>query len=57
MTIEELEGRHIEEALRLTAFNKAKAAKLLGLTRQALYRKIERYRLGPNAALTGNGHF
>ncbi len=57
MTIEELEGRHIEEALRLTAFNKAKAAKLLGLTRQALYRKIERYRLGPTAALTGNGHF
>jgi len=57
VTLEELESKHVENALQLTAFNKAKAAKLLGLTRQALYRKIERYRLASNALPAGNGHF
>ena len=57
ITLEELERKHIEEALRLTAFNKANAARLLGLTRQSLYRKIEHYELAPSALLTGDGHF
>ena len=55
MTLDELEKNHIQDALRLTAFNKARAAKLLGLTRQALYRKIERYCLAASAPATGNG--
>jgi len=54
-TLDELEKNHIQDALRLTAFNKARAAKLLGLTRQSLYRKIERYCLAASAPVTGNG--
>ncbi|HUT03176.1 MAG TPA: sigma-54 dependent transcriptional regulator [bacterium] len=53
----ELEKRHVEKALQLSAFNKAKAAKLLGLSRQALYRKIERYGLELERAVTGSGQF
>jgi len=53
--LSELERRHIEEALRLSAFNKARAAKLLGLSRQALYRKIERLGIELESVTSGNG--
>jgi PAS domain S-box-containing protein len=41
------EGREeILQALRKTAWNKAKAARLLGISRQTFYRKIKKYNIG-----------
>ena len=40
-----IEKNIIEKALQKTRFNKTKAAKLLNITRQALDRRIEKYRL------------
>ncbi|MCD6326069.1 sigma-54-dependent Fis family transcriptional regulator [bacterium] len=48
LKLADIEREHVERALQLSAFNIAKAAKLLGLTRQALYRKIERHGIGPD---------
>ncbi len=45
LTLEELEKRHILSVLKRTNNNKQKAAKLLGLSRQALYRKLKKYNL------------
>ena len=44
LTIQELEKRYIERVLRAVDGNKARAARLLGLDRRTLYRKLERYR-------------
>lgn len=43
--LHEMERRMIEEVLKKTGFNKQKAAKLLGISRNALYRKIRRYEI------------
>ncbi len=43
LTLDELERRYIERVLRAAGGNKTQAAKLLGLDRRTLYRKIERY--------------
>ena len=40
------EKRAIVEALRFTAGNKAKAARILGMHRTGLYQKLKRYKLG-----------
>ncbi|MBN1593373.1 MAG: sigma-54-dependent Fis family transcriptional regulator [Candidatus Coatesbacteria bacterium] len=45
VTLEKLERDHIAKALRMSAFNIAKAARLLGLTRQSLYRKMEHHQI------------
>jgi len=45
-TLEEAERRLIADALRRSAGNKNEAARALGIDRQRLYRKIEKYRLG-----------
>ncbi|MBL9162387.1 MAG: sigma-54-dependent Fis family transcriptional regulator [Planctomycetaceae bacterium] len=42
-TLAEMEREHIVKTLALTFFNRAAAARLLGVSRQALLRKIERY--------------
>ncbi len=42
-TLAELEREHLARTLQLTFFNRAAAARLLGISRQALLRKIERY--------------
>jgi transcriptional regulator with PAS, ATPase and Fis domain len=43
--IEELEVTSIKEALRRTRGNKVQASKLLGITRQGLDKKIQRYKI------------
>ena len=43
ITIEELERRYIERVLKAAGDNKTQAAKVLGLDRRTLYRKLERY--------------
>jgi DNA-binding NtrC family response regulator len=42
-TLAELEREHLVRTLELTFFNRAAAARLLGISRQALLRKMERY--------------
>jgi two-component system, NtrC family, response regulator HydG len=41
----ESESRDIMHALEKTAWNKARAARLLGLDRKTLYRKIWKYKI------------
>jgi len=43
-----MERRRIEEVLHRTDGNKAAAAKILGLSRRALYRRLERYGIKAN---------
>jgi two-component system response regulator HydG len=43
LTLQELEKRYIERVLKAVGDNKTRAAKLLGLDRRTLYRKLERY--------------
>ncbi len=42
MTLEDIEEKHIGEILKAAGHNKVKAAKMLGLTRPALYRKLKK---------------
>ncbi len=44
-TLEELEKRYIAKVLKMTSGNRSKAAKILGLSRRSLYRKLKRYGL------------
>ena len=46
LTLEEIEKRHIEKVLDITAGNRPKAAKILGVNVSTVYRKIEKYGLG-----------
>ncbi len=43
ITLDELERRYIERAMKLLAGNKSRAAELLGLDRRTLYRRLEKY--------------
>jgi two-component system response regulator AtoC len=43
LTLEELERRQIERAIRQHHGNKTRAAKALAIDRRTLYRKLERY--------------
>jgi len=43
MTLDEIEKKHIAEVLKAAGHNKLKAAKTLGLTRPALYRKLKKH--------------
>jgi two-component system response regulator HydG len=42
LTLQEVENRYIEQVLRATGGNKAQAARVLGMDRRTLYRKLER---------------
>jgi transcriptional regulator of acetoin/glycerol metabolism len=44
-TLDEVERATIERALREHSWNVTRAAQALGLTRQALYRRMEKFRL------------
>lgn len=46
LSLEEVERRYIEQVLALSGDNKSQAARLLGLDRRTLYRKLERYEQG-----------
>jgi len=48
LTLEELEKRYIERVLKAAQGNKTQAAKLLGVDRRTLYRKLERYEAASN---------
>jgi two-component system response regulator AtoC len=43
ITVDELERRHIGQVLNATQGNKTEAARILGLARKTLYRKLEQY--------------
>ena len=45
LTLEELEKRHIERVLEITAGNRPKAAEILGINVSTVYRKIEKYNI------------
>jgi DNA-binding protein Fis len=45
LTLAEVEKKHLVEVLKSVDFNKQKAARMLGITRPALYRKLKKYHL------------
>ncbi|HWP48012.1 MAG TPA: sigma-54 dependent transcriptional regulator [Candidatus Limnocylindrales bacterium] len=45
LSLEQVEKFAIEQALRVAGGNKSKAAEILGISRDSLYRKIKRYRI------------
>jgi DNA-binding NtrC family response regulator len=53
--LSEVEREHIVRALQRASGNKKKAATLLGVSRRALYRKLERLDLGTTIARRGKG--
>lgn len=54
-TVGVVERHYIEEALRLAEGNRTAAAELLGLSRQGLYAKLNRYGIDGEAAVGGAG--
>jgi DNA-binding NtrC family response regulator len=54
-TVGVVERHYIEAALELTAGNRTAAAEILGLSRQSLYAKLDRYDLAANDAETRAG--
>ena len=50
--LEEIERRYILHVLGSVGSNKTMAARILGLDRKTLYRKLRQYRLGSNEAIT-----
>jgi DNA-binding NtrC family response regulator len=49
-TLEAVEKKHIQRVLHLTAGNKLRAARILGIPRASLYRRIRRFGLEPGGA-------
>ena len=45
LTLAQVEKQHIMQALAHSNQNKAQAAQLLGITKQSLYRRLEKYEL------------
>lgn len=48
MTLKHIEQQRVEEALKSTNYNISKTAELLGISRGALYRRMEKYRIAEN---------
>lgn len=51
-SLQEMEKYHIRKALQVTGGNRAKAARMLGISRDTLYKKIEKYDIGAEQAQT-----
>jgi len=45
LSLEEIEKKHIQEVLRHSNYNKQQTARVLGITRPALYRKLKKFNL------------
>ncbi len=45
LSLEDMERRHLVEALEQADFNKTEAARLLGISRDTLYKKIKKYKV------------
>jgi DNA-binding NtrC family response regulator len=54
--LNELEREHIVEVLQQVNGNRMQAAKLLGISRRALYRRLERHRIVDKPAVHRLGH-
>ncbi|MFW6119058.1 MAG: sigma 54-interacting transcriptional regulator [Planctomycetota bacterium] len=54
-TLDQVEKEHIEKVLRRAGGNKKRAAQLLGISRQTLYTKIEKYDIRPADATLDDG--
>jgi len=54
--LQTMERDHILEVLRQVKGNRLKAAKVLGISRRALYRRLERHQLGEEAPRPAAGH-
>ena len=52
VSLDEIERRHIIATLRHTSWNKSKTARILGIERSTLDRKIRRYGLSPDGSST-----
>ncbi len=50
MSLEDLERRYIARVMEMVDFNKVAATKILGIDRSTLYRKLDRYKIGPKAS-------
>jgi len=48
ISMNDMQKRHIIEALERAGWNKAKASKLLGISRDTLYRKLQKYKITSN---------
>lgn len=48
MSLKEIEKKHIKDVLEYTGWNKSKAAKILGITRTTLRKKIKEYSILPD---------
>jgi DNA-binding NtrC family response regulator len=44
-TLREVERRHVQDVLRQEGYNKVHAARVLGVSRRALYRLIQKYHI------------
>ncbi len=55
LTLDELEHRYIEKVLKLLSGNKTQAAKVLGVDRRSLYRKLKRFRAEQDDAVPDPG--
>ena len=49
MSLDEIEKRHIELVLHAEKWNKTRAARILGISRPRLYRKIQEYNISDNS--------
>ena len=56
--LDDVEREHIVDVLRQVSGNRMAAAKVLGISRRALYRRLDRYKIGdaaPRCARSGAG--
>jgi hypothetical protein len=55
ITLDEMERRYVRQVLNAVGGNKTHAARILGIDRRSLYRRLEEPRHDPKSADNGNG--